>query len=175
LVGKGGSGKSTVALSSLDSDLLYAGDDYVAVTLEPSPRIESLYSSGKLEPSHIYGLLPHLMPLLSNADKLDEEKAVVYVHDHFPARTTAGFPLRAVLVPKVRAAQRESRIVETSRAAAFAALAPSTIFQLHTAGPDALATMSRVIERVPCFGLELGSDVRGIPRTVTDFLKQLPG
>lgn len=174
LVGKGGSGKSTVALSSLGSDLLYAGDDYVAVTLEPSPRVQSLYSSGKLEPEHVNSLLPHLVPLLANAERLESEKAVIYVQKHFPSQVTPGFPLRAVLVPMVRATERESRVVETSRANAFAALAPSTIFQLHTAGPDALSVMARLIEQVPCYGLELGTDVAGIPRAIAAFLAQLP-
>jgi hypothetical protein len=174
LVGRGGSGKSTVALSSLGSKLLYAGDDYVAVTLDPSPRVESLYSSGKLEPDHANELLPQLLPLLANADRLDSEKAVIYVQQHFPEHVTTGFPLRAVLVPKVRAAQRESKIVETSRAGAFAALAPSTIFQLHTAGPDSLGVISRLIQRVPCYGLELGSDPVGIPSTISTFLASLP-
>jgi hypothetical protein len=177
IVGKGGSGKSTVALSSLGSgcELLYAGDDYVGVRVEPSPRIESLYSSGKLEPDHVHTLLPHLLPLLANADRLDSEKAVLYVQKHFPDQTTSGFPLRAVLVPTVVAAvQRESRIVETSRAAAFAALAPSTILQLHTADPGAFGMMSRLIERVPCYGLELGSEVAAIPATIAQFLAQFP-
>ena len=174
LVGRGGSGKSTVALSSLGSELLYAGDDYVAVTIDPAPRVQSLYNSGKLHPEHIHGLLPHLLPLLSNAERLEDEKAVMYVQQHYPAQTTSGFPLRAVLVPKVRATERGSRIVATSRATAFAALAPSTIFQLHTAGPDALATMSKLVEKVPCFGLETGSDISAIPATIADFLAQLP-
>jgi len=174
IVGKGGSGKSTVALSSLGSELLYAGDDYVAVRVEPSPRVESLYSSGKLEPDHVHTLLPHLLPLLANPDRIDSEKAVLYVQQHFPEQTTSGFPLRAVLVPKVAPGQRESRIVETSRAAAFAALAPSTILQLHTADSDAFAMMSRLIELVPCYGLELGSDVAAIPETIAEFLATFP-
>ncbi|HEX6490686.1 MAG TPA: hypothetical protein VF002_04860 [Gaiellaceae bacterium] len=174
VVGKGGSGKSTVALSSLGSGLLYAGDDYVAVGLEPAPRIESLYSSGKLEPDHVQTLLPHLLPLLDNADRLASEKAVLYVQEHFPEQTTAGFPLRAVLVPRVAASRPESRIVEASRAAAFAALAPSTILQLHTADAGAFQTMSRLIERVPCYGLELGSEVGAIPDTIAEFLAGLP-
>jgi hypothetical protein len=173
-VGKAGSGKSTVALASLDSELLYAGDDYVAVTLGPAPRIQSLYSSAKIEPEHVRTLLPHLLPAVANRDRLDEEKAVVYVEEHFPERVTSGFPLRAVLVPNVRATRAKTRIVETSRAAAFAALAPSTILQLHTAGPDAFATMSRLVHRVPCFGLELGSDIRTIPQAVVDLLARLP-
>lgn len=173
VVGKAGSGKSTVALSSLDSPLLYAGDDYVAVTLEPAPRVQSLYSSGKIEPDHVRKLLPHLVPLLANHDRLDEEKAVVYVQQHFPEQVTSGFPLRAVLVPKVRATRRETRVVDTSRAAAFAALAPSTILQLHTAGADSFATMSRLVRRVPCFGLELGSDISAIPDAIADLLERL--
>ena len=173
LVGRGGSGKSTVALSSLGSELLYAGDDYVAVAVEPAPRVQSLYSSGKLEPYHAHGLLPHLLPLLSNAERLESEKAVLYVHEHFPEQTTSGFPLAAVFVPRVRASQRESRIVEASRAEAFAALAPSTILQLHTADSTAFAAMKKLVARVPCYGLEVGSDVAGIPGVIADFLARL--
>jgi hypothetical protein len=173
VVGKAGSGKSTVALSTLDSDLLYAGDDYVAVTLEPEPRVQSLYSSGKIEPDHVHKLLPHLVPLLANRDRLDEEKAVLYLHQHFSEQVTAGFPLRAVLVPKVQATRRETRVVETSRAGAFAALAPSTILQLHTAGAESFTTMSRLVQRVPCFGLELGSDIPAIPEAISDLLERL--
>jgi len=174
VVGKGGSGKSTVALSSLGSELLYAGDDYVGVRVEPSPRIESLYSSGKLEPDHLHTLLPHLRPLLANGDRIDSEKAVIYVQQHFPEQLTAGFPLRAVLVPKVTAARRESRIVETSRGAAFAALAPSTMVQLHTADAGAFAMMSSLVRRLPCYGFELGSDVAAIPSAIASFLDRLP-
>jgi hypothetical protein len=173
VVGKAGSGKSTVALACLGSGLLYAGDDYVAVALDPSPRVASLYSSGKLEPSHVHGLLPHLLPLLANPDELETEKAVVYVQQHFPGQTTAGFPLGAVLVPTLRPERREPRIAEAPRAAAFAALAPSTIFQLHTAGAGELATMSSLVARVPCYTLELGSDVTAIPGAIAGLLSML--
>ena len=175
LVGRGGSGKSTTAFSSLGSQLRYAGDDYVAFTLEPEPRIQSLYSSGKLDPPHLEALLPHLLPLLANREALESEKAVVYLHDHMPEALSTGFPLRAVLVPKVMKGQTEARIVPISRAAAFAALAPSTIFQLHTAGPETLSMMSRLIERVPCHGLELGSDIPDIPRAIFDFVAGTSG
>ena len=170
VVGQAGSGKSTVALACLGSDLLYAGDDYVAVALEPSPRVASLYSSGKLDPGHVHGLLPHLLPRLANADRLDEEKAILYVQQHFPEQTTAGFPLAAVLVPTVRPERREPQIVSASRAAAFAALGPSTMFQLHTAGPAELATLSSLVARVPCYTLEVGSDLSTVPETIAALL-----
>lgn len=170
LVGKGGSGKSTVALSSLGSELLYAGDDYVVVEPEPEPRVHSLYNSGKLEPHHVRGPLAHLLPHLSNADRLETEKAVLYAREHFPAHTTSGFPLRAIFAPKV-SNRPEHRIVELSPAAAFAALAPSTILQLHTADPGTFAAISRLVSSVPCYAFESGSDISSIPTAIADFLR----
>jgi hypothetical protein len=169
LVGKGGSGKSTATLSTLMSDLLFAGDDYVALELGDEPIVHSLYSSGKVEPHHL-DRLPFLRRAIWNADRLDSEKAVVYVQQGWPERTTDAFPLRAVFVPKVAAHRPESQIVEVSRAAALAALAPSTIFQLHPSGQEALAAMARAVERVPTYTLELGSDIDGIPQVISNFL-----
>jgi hypothetical protein len=170
IVGPAGSGKSTVALACLGSDLLYAGDDYVAVTLEPSPQVASLYNSGKLDPSHLHDRLPQLAPALANPDRLEDEKAILYAERHFPQQTTAGFALAALLVPAVRADRREPRVVPASRAAAFAALGPSTMFQLHTAGAGELATLSSLVARVPCYTLELGGDLSAVPETISALL-----
>jgi hypothetical protein len=170
LVGKSGSGKSTSVLSSLGSTLQFAADDYVAVSGGDAPHIASLYNTGKLEPDHARGLFRHLVPLLSNTDRLEDEKAIIYAHEHFAQQMTSGFPLRAVLVPMVRATQRESRIVDITRTAAFAALAPSTVLQIHPVGQNAFTEMSQLIQRVPCHGIELGSDLTSIPRAIADFL-----
>jgi hypothetical protein len=170
LVGRRGSGKSVTSLATLGSTLLFAADDYVAVSTDGSPRLASIYSSGKLVPEQGEKLLPHLMPLASNPDRLDTEKAVIFAHQHFPSQTTAGFPLVAILVPMVCPAQRESRIVDIPRAAAFGALAPSTIVQLRTAGQDELSVMSRLVRQVPSYGIELGTDTSAIAGTIADFL-----
>jgi len=167
IVGPAGSGKSTTALACLGSDLLYAGDDYVAVRLEPSPQVASLYNSGKLDPAHLHERLPQLLPV---ADRLDDEKAILYVERHFPRQTTSGFPLAALLVPAVRPDGREPRVVSASRATAFAALGPSTMFQLHTAGAGELATLSSLVARVSCYTLELGSDLSAVPETISGLL-----
>lgn len=167
IVGPPGAGKSTVALACLGSDLLYAGDDYVAVALEPSPWVASLYNSGKLDPAHLHERLPRLLP---NADHLDDEKAILYAQRHFPQQTTAGFPLAALLVPAVRTDLREPRVIPASRAASFAALGPSTMFQLHTAGAGELTTLSRLVARVPCYTLEVGRDLSAVPETISGLL-----
>ena len=149
LVGPGGSGKSTTALASLlDERLRYAGDDYVAVSSERAPVVHSLYCSGKVHPEDVHRL-PHLEPALADGDRTDE-KAVLYVETAFPGSSIAGFPLRAIVLPRVTD-RRTARALPGTQAAALAALAPSTIFQLHPPAREALSQMADLVRRVPTF------------------------
>jgi hypothetical protein len=170
LVGPGGSGKSTTALSTLrDERLRYAGDDYVAVGSGSAPAVHSLYCSGKVHPEDLHRL-PHLEPALADGARPDE-KAVFYVEQAFPNRSIAGFPLRAIVVPRVTD-RRAARALPGTRAEALAALAPSTIFQLHPPARDALAWMAGLVRTVPTVVLELGSDVETIPHALLRILER---
>jgi len=171
LVGAGGSGKSTCALSCLASDLLYAGDDYVAVELEPEPRVLSLFCSGKLEPDHS-ALLPHLPPPGFAGDGALEEKSVFYVADRFPDRMCRGFPLRAIVAPRVQGT--EPRVQARGPAQVLAALAPSTLLQLVPARQEALSAMAGVLGDVPAYGLDVGGPTDLIPPTIERLLAELP-
>lgn len=170
LVGRGGSGKSTSALSCLASPLLYAGDDYVAVQDAPEPWVYSIYNSGKLVPDHAR-LLTHLPPATFDGGSPTEDKAVFYVHERFPDRMCAGFPLRAVLVPRVTG--DSPRILPATPAAALRALAPSTLLQLHPARPSALSRMARLVEQLPTFTFELGGSIEEIPKQIEQLLLDL--
>jgi hypothetical protein len=174
LVGKSGSGKSTATLSSLQAEsfLMYAGDDYVGVSLESQPWIHGLYSSGKLMPNHVERL-PFLLDALVNSDQLDVEKAVVYAHEQWPGHMSSGFPLRAILAPRVTPGLVEARLIQTSPVAGFTALAPSTVFQMHTRGQDSLMRVRRLVETVPSYVLELGSDMPSIPHAISELLTRL--
>jgi hypothetical protein len=170
LVGPGGSGKSTTALSILrDERLRYAGDDYVAVGSGPAPAVHSLYCSGKVHPEDLHRL-PQLEHALAAGAPADE-KAVFYVERTFPGHSIAGFPLRAVVVPRVTD-RHAARALPGTRAEALAALAPSTIFQLHPPARDALAWMAGLVRTVPTFVLELGSDVETIPAALLRILER---
>ena len=171
LVGRGGSGKSTCALSSLVSDLLYAGDDYVAVQDGPDPWVFSIYSSGKLVPGHAQ-LLLHLPPPSFRADEASDEKAVFFVHERFPDRTCEGFPLRAILIPTITGTARP-RMTPINAANALRALAPTTLMQLHPPFPDAFARMAALVERLPTFVFEVG-DIEQAPKAISRFLSGLP-
>jgi hypothetical protein len=171
LVGKGGSGKSTCALASLVSELRYAGDDYTMVSIRPRPWVHSLFSSGKVDPENLWRV-PHLEPAVSNAEHLATEKAVVFVGQHFPDRLIDGFPLRAIVLPTITGGPR-TRALPTSRAAALTALAPSTVFQLHTAGGHVLRCLARLVQEAPAYVLELGSQVSEVPEVILALLRDL--
>jgi hypothetical protein len=170
LVGAGGSGKSTCALSCLTSDLLYAGDDYVAVELEPEPRVLSLFCSGKVEPDHAV-LLPHLPSPSFAGDGALEEKSVFYVAERFPERMCRGFPLRAIVGPRVQG--NEPQVRRQGPAQALAALAPSTLLQLVPARQEALSAMAALLGDIPAFGLDVGGPPELIPPTIERLLGEL--
>jgi hypothetical protein len=174
IVGKSGSGKSTTTLSALQSDLLFAGDEYVGVSLDSQPHVYGLYNSGRVMPDHVQRL-PFLLQALANSDQLDVEKALVYAHEQWPANTSSGFPLRAIIAPRVTPGLVVARITETSPVVGFTALAPNTVFQMHTRGQDSLMRARRLVEIVPSYMLELGSDMASIPRAISGLLEQLNG
>jgi hypothetical protein len=171
LAGKGGSGKSTAALASLQSELLYASDDYLLINNDPFPFAHSLYSSAKLNGNHLHQL-PHLLECVSNKERRAEEKAILFLNDYYPEKLTSGFPLRAILLPRVTDMTRTG-IRKASGAAALSALAPSTIFQLPGAGEPALQRLARLVRQLPSYVLELGADIERIPVVISKLLSEI--
>ncbi|MGB3692448.1 MAG: hypothetical protein WBG70_05435 [Spirulinaceae cyanobacterium] len=170
LAGKGGSGKSTTALCCLNSDLFYASDDYVLLASQPTPQVHSIYNTGKKRPDDI-DRLPFLKSIISNRDRLDSEKALYFLHQHFPEKIISGFPLKAIFVPRVTG-KVETSLSKASSVAGLSALVPSTIKQLPNAGKEACLIMTEVAQKVPCYYLNLGTEIKQIPEVIFDFLSQ---
>lgn len=167
LVGKGGSGKSTTALTCVQAGFSYAGDDYALVSTDP-PMAHALYSSGKLHAHHVTRF-PELLHAVDNKSRLDEEKAVLFVDSHSPERLREGFPIRAVAVPRVTH-QPETRFGPASAAEALTALAPSTVFLMPGSSAGQLSAMAELLRQTPCYRLELGTDLAAIPDVVRELL-----
>jgi hypothetical protein len=168
--GKGGSGKSSTALTCLDSDLRYVGDDYVLIELDPTPYVHSLYNSGKVDAQTLADF-PHLSGGAANPDRLDTEKALFFLAQRFPEKMAAGFPIRAILVPRITGAP-ETCLRPLSGAASLAALAPSTVLQLTGSGHRAFECLAEFARRLPCYALELGSNRAAIPEVILDLLRR---
>jgi hypothetical protein len=171
LVGRGGSGKSTAAAACLDSPLRYAGDDYVLVRAEPQPYVYSLYNTAKLEPANLRRF-PALLPALANADRLDTEKGLAFLWEHFPDRLALGFPVRAVLLPRFGGGPG-TRLRPATPGEALLAAAPTTIFQNRRTGREVFEQAASLVRRAPAYVLETGTDLAHIPRVILRLLEEL--
>ena len=171
--GKSGSGKSTSALACLGQGaLLYAGDDYSLLSVTAEPRVHSLYCSAKLKGMTDFERFAHLLPLVVNRDHLERQKALVLLNDAFGAKVTVGFPLRAILVPRITG-RPDTTIEPSSPVEALKALAPSTLLQLPGDGKETMARLSALVRRVPAYTLNAGTVMPGIARSVEALLRQL--
>lgn len=171
LTGKGGSGKSSTAMACLGTDLVYAGDDYCAIRIDAEPHIFSLYNSGKLDTQSL-GRFRHLESAVINIEQLDVEKALLFTHQVFPKNMTNGFPLKAILIPRV-AGTENSWVSEISKADALKALAPSSIFQLSGADSATFNNLVTLTRTIPTFRLNLGTSVNNIPEVISKLLLEL--
>ena len=147
LGGRGGSGKSTTALAGLDGGLTYVSDDYCLISLNPAPHAHSLYSSAKLNADNVERF-PRLAATVSNADRLDSEKAVLYLHERYADRIATTFAIRAVLLTRVTG-RPDTRLSPATAAEGLKAIAPSTIFQLPGAGLREFQALARLVREVP--------------------------
>ncbi len=170
LTAKGGSGKSTTTLACLLAGLGIVGDDY-AVVDAAEDRAYSLFNSIKLKGPADVARFPGLESRFDNIERLAEgEKAMLYLHQHFPDRLLPQLPLDAILVPRF-ADRPETVITPAAASLAFKALAPSTMFQLPGNARDAFQGLASLVRRIPAYEIALGTDIDCIPDTIRRFLE----
>ena len=173
LTGKGGSGKSNTAISCLNSDLLYASDDYCLLSFDDEPVAHSLFSTAKLHFEDVEKY-PFLKSCLYNAqgnEKLDE-KALFFLYPEFKERITESFPIKAIFVPRVSNLENAC-ITELTSSQAYLALAPSTIFQMHGNRVQTHDNISKLVKQLPCYELALSVNSEKNSEAISNFLKEL--
>jgi hypothetical protein len=171
IAGRGGSGKSTAALACLNSELLYAGDDYCLLANDTEPYVFPLYSTGKLNAEDIERF-PFLRPALSAVGQNAGEKALFFFHKYLPQKMSAGFPVRAILIPQITN-QKESGLKRVSPARGLLALAPTTVYQLSLEEQlKANKMLGSFVRLVPNYILELGTDCTKIPQLILGLLRK---
>lgn len=167
LAGRGGSGKSTTALACLRSPLRYLADDYCLLSVAGAPHAHALYSSGKLAPSQLERLSFLAPPEAPSVPCVDKE--VVFLARAFPEKLLPGFPIRAVLALRITGRAGTS-LAAVSPGEAMKALAPSSLFQLGGARQRRLHAIATLVRTVPCYRLELGTELEAIPGVILDLL-----
>jgi hypothetical protein len=169
LVGPGGRGKSTIALTCLGEGVGYLGDDYCLVGVGDPPLVASMYSSGKLR-DDVLSRLPWLVSRIANPHRCESEKAIVFLHEHWPELLVRNAPLRAVVLPRPSRGA-DSTIRAATRSDAFAAVAPSTVLQLAGGSARTFGRLRDLVGSVPAFHLDAGTDPARLAAAVTSLLK----
>lgn len=170
LVGKGGSGKSTTTLTCLNSDLLYVSDDYCMVSTEPAPKAFNLYSTGKVRIDNLHRV-PHLKPAVGSKDRLESDKVLFFLDQFLPEKLIPSFPLKAILVPRITGLA-DTRLSPAPTTAALTGLSLSTMNQLPGAKGTVIQRLARLVESIPCYYIELGTDLAQIPNIIKEFLNK---
>jgi hypothetical protein len=168
IVGPGGVGKSHTAVACLDSELFYVSDDHCLLGTGGSPSTASVYSTAKLFASDL-----HRFPTLQQREKeafhTRENKAVFYLNEIAPDRLSSGFPTRAVLLPRP-SGRRDTQIMRAPASAALLFLGPDNVLRWPSVGRIAFGRFASALRSLPCFRLEVGSDLSQIPRAITSLL-----
>ncbi|GAB4027779.1 phosphoenolpyruvate carboxykinase (ATP) [Spirosoma gilvum] len=170
LTGRGGSGKSTSTLACLQSKLQYAGDDFVMVDLDKLV-VHSLYNVAKLDPANL-SRFPVLQSLTDDQPTLPSQKLQFYLHQHYPDAVTKGFPLKAIMLPHFTG-NITTTIRPATSAEALKALAPSTLALLR-ADQRTFQKMACLVQKLPLFWLETGTNLAQIPAAIYSILQSLP-
>jgi hypothetical protein len=160
LAGRGGSGKSTTAVLSLGGDLMYASDDFSLVQCDPLPYVHSLYCTAKLN-AETFEWMPEMRFAVSNAERLGSEKGLLFLDTCFRHKLALGFPLCAIVVPRVTG-RPETVVTRASPLAAYRAVAPDTLFRTLGDARGVLRVLNRLVHELPCYDLALGTDRHGI-------------
>ena len=145
-----------------------AGDDHVAVSVEPSPYLHSLYNTAQLD---VDGELSFsdLVPGVKDPGPTPDPKVQLFMQQHCPDKIVNGFPLRAIIWPKVTGF-RNTHLRAASGAEMLMALAPATVVALPGAGQESLRLMAELTRRVPGYVLELGTDLSQIPSVISGLI-----
>jgi hypothetical protein len=171
--GKGGSGKSTSTLSCLCGGFDFLSEDFVGLEALPDGSFlgHSIYNSVFLEADHLRrfpALSRHVMKGVGSDDK-----SCLMLSQVFPQRLQRVAPIHVLVLPKVVTTPPQFR--SASKGEALLALAPSSLLQIPSRrlGVRGFGKLVQLVERVPCYWLEIGSDLSLIPRMVEDIISEL--
>ena len=172
--GKGGSGKSTCSLSCALDGAAYLGDDFIGLESEPdgSFRGHSLYGTALISPAHMT-LYPVLAANCSAGNYREEDKSLVDIASLPSVHLARQTAICAIVLPRVLAGASRTTFERVGAREALLALAPSSVLYLPGAGPKAIERLGGLVERIPSYRLELGSDPSQIPARVQEILAEV--
>lgn len=168
LTAKGGSGKSTSSLAAIKHGLNYAGDDFLLVDSEECIAY-SLYNVAKLELPQ-FEMFKELKPFIENIESTPKEKGQVFLTKIYPNQICNQFKIKAILIP-VFSKGIDTKVFKCSKSDAIKALVPSSIWIMR-GSPSSANKMISFINKLDCFTLSTGTDLKQIPDTIKEVINE---
>lgn len=168
LTGKGGSGKSTTTLTCIKAGMNYVSEDYCIISKAPNPHAYCIYNSAKLE-SNTLNFFPEMKSHIVNTDRKENDKAFIFQHKCYPDKILSHLPLKAVLVLNIKGGS-ESSLEEIHYQEAIPSLVVTTMWQLVHTGKKTLEHLRDIAAELPCYRLNLGTDLAQIPLLIERLL-----
>lgn len=156
LPGRGGSGKSSTSLACLVRGLDFVSDDYLAVALDPQPRVHRLYSTAKLAPERL-GLYPEITARCRTVHEPGFDKVVVFLEDGFRDQLKQSLPLKLLLKPRI-SGLNDTTLGPAEPLDIERALASETLLHLPHSGAHTVEFLDRLSHEIPCASIQLGTD-----------------
>jgi len=171
LVGRGGAGKSTLALASLASGMRFCGDDMVLLDAGDPWTVHTVWATARLVAGG-EGLVPHVEAVRLVDDDDPDVKLVADIWTQFPDCVAASLPVGVVVMPVIGVPSPPER-ARTAKAALE--LAASTFLYMPGGDPAAtLSSIARMLEQVPVVRLGVGADVSAGVAEIERLLQQRP-
>jgi hypothetical protein len=169
--GRGGAGKSTLALACLGHGFDYVGDDYCLLSFGPEPRAHALYSTAKWKKDAV--VVPDwLTQAVPDALDGSEQKNILRLDLARPDQLAQQLSVKAIIVPAVT--EGGEALVETiPRSLALRHLATSTLVQCQVDQAGPVELMGRLVRAVPAFRLSMPGDPDRSVAAIASLLAEL--
>lgn len=156
VVGRGGAGKSTLALAAVGAGMRFCGDDMVILERSDEWVAHTVWASARLVDGGEH-LVPHIEARrLVDGDDPDV-KLVADVWAQFGRSVVPALPVRVVVRPEIGVASAPR---PSSAGRAALELATSTFLNMPGGNPSAtLSTIARMVEEVPVHGMGVSPDL----------------
>jgi hypothetical protein len=132
----------------------FIADDYLAVALDPEPRVYRLYSTAKLDPRSLV-LYPELAACCRKVHQPGFDKVVLFLEDGFQEQLKESLSLQLALKPWISGVP-ETSLGEVEPLEIERSLACETL-QLPHAGAGTVKFLNRVSREVPRSAIYLGT------------------
>ena len=139
IAGRGGTGKSTLALACVEQGMDYLSDDYCLLDTRRGAACMALYGTAKMNSA--------------SADRAGKD--ILFLNETSPGALTASADVVAILLPRFAAKLSIERV---SPGLALQQLAPSTVAQSEASGPDLLRQLVTLANAAPAYRFEMPPD-----------------